>query len=589
MSVGSRYGLGGRCIVRWTARRRGAIGGDDRVPMLSDSTLEPADPSRRGLGPVLVPALTILGHPNLERVGERALLLEMATAHEAQLSRMEPVFAMPGRAPSALKDRHVSRTPLRLRYAGGGGISLCMGESTTHLVVDGEVLEGERELSPAEIARGVVLELSERVVLTLHIAMVAPPAGDGGDNLGLSVDTQAPPLSGRGPAGDGGDDLGLVGQCAALDRVRREIRAIAKGDMPVLILGETGTGKELVAQAIHRLSARRAEPFLAVNMASLSPSLASAELFGIKKGAFTGAVEDRRGYFGEARNGTLFLDEIGDTPPDVQVMLLRALETGEIQAVGSRTVERPHVRVLSATDANLQARIASGAFRAPLLHRLAGFEISLPPLRARREDIGCLFVHFLRDELMRVGQPDAWRASGPDGRGFVPASLIAQLARYDWPGNVRQLRNVVRQLVVSSRGALELRAGPHLDELLGRGAGAQRAGATPRLTIPAQPDRVRRSPKDVTEDELVATLRACRWDLKAAAYRLRLARSSLYELLNRCTRVRRAADLTHAEIAHAYRDCGGDIDAMVERLEVSRKSLSRRIRELKVPVRVAHR
>ncbi|WP_437826578.1 sigma 54-interacting transcriptional regulator [Sorangium sp. So ce1153] len=559
--------------------------------MLSNSTtLEPGDPSRRGLGPALVPALTILGHPNLDRVGERALLLEMAEGHEAQLSRVEPVFAMPGRTPGAtLGDRHVSRSPLRLRDAGGGGIRLCTGESKTHLVVDGEVLEGERVLSQAEVARGVVLELAERVVLALHIAMVAPPAGDGGNDLGLAVDTQAPPLSGREPAGNAGDNLGLVGQCAALERVRREICAVAKDDVPVLILGETGTGKELVAQAIHRLSARRAGPFLAVNMASLAPSLASAELFGIKKGAFTGAVEDRRGYFGEARNGTLFLDEIGDTPPDVQVMLLRALETGEIQAVGSRTVERPHVRVLSATDAHLQARIASGAFREPLLHRLAGFEISLPPLRARREDIGCLFVHFLRDELKRVGQPDAWRASGPDGRGFVPASFIAQLARYDWPGNVRQLRNVVRQLVVSSRGAIELRAGPHLDELLGRGARAQRAGATPRPATPAQPDQVRRSPKDLTEDELVATLRACRWDLKAAADRLRVARSSLYDLLKHCTRIRRADDLTRAEIAHAYRACNGDIDAMVERLEVSRKSLSRRIRELKLPARVASR
>ncbi|WP_437576557.1 sigma 54-interacting transcriptional regulator [Sorangium sp. So ce887] len=530
--------------------------------MLSDSTtLEPADPSRRGLGPALVPALTILGHPNLERVGERALLLELAEAREAHLSRVEPVFAMPGRTRSApLEDKHVSRRPLRLRDAGGGGLRLCIGESTTHVVVDGEVLEGERELSLAEVARGVVLELSERVVLALHMAMLAPPAGE--------------------------DDLGLVGQCAALERVRREIRAIAGDDVPVLILGETGTGKELVAQAIHRLSARQKEPFVAVNMASLQPSLASAELFGVKKGAFTGAVEDRPGYFGEARGGTLFLDEIGDAPPDVQVLLLRALETGEIQAVGSRKVDRARVRVLSATDAHLQARIASGAFREPLLHRLAGFEISLPPLRARREDVGCLLMHFLRDELKRVGQPDAWRASGPNGRGFVPASLIAQLARYDWPGNVRQLRNVVRQLVVSSRGAIELRAGPHLDDLLGRGAGAQRAGATPRPATPAQPDRVRRSPKDVTEDELVATLRACRWDLKAAAYRLRVARSSLYELLNRCTRVRRAVDLTHTEIAHAYRDCGGDIDAMVERLEVSRKSLARRIRELKIPARV---
>ncbi|WP_437718334.1 sigma-54 dependent transcriptional regulator [Sorangium sp. So ce448] len=539
--------------------------------MILESTIQPTQAFRAAVGPPPVPALTILCHPCLDRVGERALLLDTDSASGVHLSRLSPLFGAPGATRGApLADPHLSRTPLSLHTKGGGGLRLSVGQSPTSVAADGEVIRSERDFTPEDIDRGVVLELSDRVVLALHLAAPA----EGGDE----------------------NDLGLVGKSPAVERVRREICRVADLDVPVLIRGETGTGKELVARAIHTLCPRRQRSFIAVNMASIPPSLAGAELFGVERGAFTGAVSSRLGYFGAARGGTLFLDEIGDTPPDVQVMLLRVLEAGEIQTIGSHRTQLSDVRILAATDADLEGRIAAGTFRAPLLHRLAGFEIALPPLRARLDDIGRLFVHFLREELRLLGEPDRWRDQPPGGGLFVPAALVARLARYDWPGNIRQLRNVVRQLVVGSRGAPALEAGPALERLLTRdpqsgGASTAPAGEWPLAQAHAadaerprvdraRPSKERRRPADVTEDELVAALRVCRWDLKAAADRLRISRTSLYALVERCSRVRKAGDLAPEEIARAYAECHGDVEMMVDRLQVSRKALSRRIREL---------
>jgi two-component system nitrogen regulation response regulator GlnG len=170
---------------------------------------------------------------------------------------------------------------------------------------------------------------------------------------------------------------------------------------PVLLRGESGTGKELVAHAIHEASPRRTGPYVAVNMAAIPPSLAAAELFGATRGAFTGADHDRPGYFSRAHRGTLFLDEIGETAPEVQALLLRVLEAGEVQAVGGLEPRRVDVRVLAATDADLQGMTAMDRFRAPLLHRLMAGYLQVPALRARREDFGRLLYAFLRGRRLR--------------------------------------------------------------------------------------------------------------------------------------------------------------------------------------------
>jgi two-component system nitrogen regulation response regulator GlnG len=364
----------------------------------------------------------------------------------------------------------------------------------------------------------------------------------------------------------------------------------------VLIRGETGTGKELVASAIHEAGARRSRPLVCVNLASLPAALAAAELFGATRGAFTGAARTQEGYFRRAHGGTLFLDEIGEAPTDVQVMLLRAIETGEIYALGAQRAEQVDVRLLSATDADLDAMVGNGGFRAPLLHRLAGYEIHLPPLRARRDDVGRLLIHFLGLELAEIGETDRLDRSEPEP--WLPMSLMTRLVRYDWPGNVRQLRNAVRQLVIGNRGRAEAELPESLARLLDGAAHSDLSlhvhdtGPGPQLPaadasshdpdtlttgpVPAQ----RRRPSEIPEPELAKALRTHRWDIKATARELGISRTSLYGLIESSGLLRTAGELGVDEIRACHRETGGDLDAMVERLCVSKKALRRRIKEL---------
>ena len=293
------------------------------------------------------------------------------------------------------------------------------------------------------------------------------------------------------------DRFGLIGDSAAVAQVRADIRRVADLEVAVLLRGETGTGKELVARAIHRSSARRSRPYLAVNMGAIPPALAAAELFGAARGAFTGADQRRAGYFSQAHGGTLFLDEIGETPAEVQALLLRALETGEVQPLGAEAPRRVDVRVLAATDADLEASIAAGRFRAPLLHRLNGYEIRLPALRERREDFGQLFFAFLRQELEAMGEGERLEDPGPRGTPWLPAPVVARLAAADWPGNVRQLRNVARQIAIGNRGAAEAVLPPAvlgtLERQLEKGSGSRPLPPLPVLRIGAPRTWGRRS------------------------------------------------------------------------------------------------
>lgn len=508
----------------------------------------------------LLPALTILYHPRLERIGDRALLPRLASGAAVHLSRLEPVFEPPRAGlGEPLGDGHLSRKPIRLLKLGDGRIRVEARDTPTRVVARGELLEGSRDYAPDELRAGVVIELMARVVLLLHLGEPGP---------------------------SGGDDLGLVGESHAIERVRRQIRRLAELDVPVLIRGETGSGKELVAQALHGAGSRRVRPFVAVNMGAIPPSLAGAELFGAERGAFTGSVRGHAGYFGAAEEGTLFLDEIGETPLDVQAALLRALDSGEIQPLGAARGRRVRVRVVAATDADLEAKVRAGAFRAPLLHRLASYELHVPPLRERRDDVGRLFSHFLRAELGLLGQARRLEGADAGGKPWLPPSLVAALARHDWPGNVRQLRNVVRQIVVGSPESGSLSLDQALARLSSAGGAPAPRGAASADREPDPPaaraQAGRRKPTEVTEDELIEALRACRWDFKSTADRLRIARTSLYALVDACSKVRRASDLDPGDIERCYRECGGDVEQMASRLQVSKHALQRRIRELRL-------
>ena len=412
--------------------------------------------------------------------------------------------------------------------------------------VAGRPVQGEHLCSANDLERGTVLLLAERIVLLLH---------------------RMPPAPARET-----ERFGLIGDGAAMAQLRADIRRVADLEVAVLLRGETGTGKELVARAIHRSSPRRSRPYLAVNMGAIPPTLAAAELFGAARGAFTGAGERRAGYFSQAHGGTLFLDEIGETPAEVQVLLLRALETGEVQPVGAEAPRRVDVRVLAATDADLEAAIEAGRFRAPLLHRLNGYEIRLPALRERREDFGQLFFAFLRQELEAMGEEERLADPGPRGAAWMPAPLIARLAAADWPGNVRQLRNVARQIAIGNRGAAQAVLPPAVASLL-----ESRPGARPSA-VPARP--AYRRPADVGEEELLAALAANRWKLVPTAAQLGISRTALYTLIDRCAGIRKAADLDRAEIVEAMARYGKDLDAVVEELRVSRHGLQLRMTEL---------
>ncbi|CUI31513.1 sigma-54-dependent transcriptional regulator [Achromobacter ruhlandii] len=242
-----------------------------------------------------------------------------------------------------------------------------------------------------------------------------------------------------GPDAGPVDDFELVSASEAMRDVFKRIGMAARGDATVLILGETGTGKELVARALHRSSARAARPFVAVNCAAIPAELMESELFGHVKGAFTGATSDRAGRWREAEGGTLFLDEIGDMPLATQAKILRALQEREITPVGAGRVVPVNVRIVAATHRDLPAAVAAGRFREDLWYRLQVVPIVLPPLRERLGDVVLLAEHFLR----RIG--------GGAPKRLSPAAA-QQLLAHDWPGNVRELRNAMERAAVLCHG-----------------------------------------------------------------------------------------------------------------------------------------
>ncbi len=247
------------------------------------------------------------------------------------------------------------------------------------------------------------------------------------------------------PPADGADALGMVGQSAAMARLRMQIRKVAVTEAPVLIGGESGSGKELAAQAIHRGSARVEGPFVAVNCGAIVPALAQSELFGHERGSFTGALADRRGLIASAEGGTLFLDEIGDLPLDLQTNLLRFLQEKTIQRVGGARSLPVDVRVVAASHIDLAEAVACGKFREDLYYRLHVLSITVPPLRERKEDVPMLAQHFYRrcSADLRTTRVE----------GFGRQAVAAMLA-HDWPGNVRELFNRVQRAVVMTDSRL---------------------------------------------------------------------------------------------------------------------------------------
>jgi two-component system response regulator HydG len=241
----------------------------------------------------------------------------------------------------------------------------------------------------------------------------------------------------------GGGAHGMVGRSQAMKDVTSVLSRIAGSDVPILIEGESGTGKDLLARAAHAMSARAAGPYVALNMSAIPENLAEAELFGHEKGAFTGADQAREGFFAEAEGGTLFLDELGLLPPSLQPKLLRVLQDGEYIPVGSRKPRKASVRVIAATNEDLARLVKEGKFREDLWFRLRVVPVRLPPLRERREDVPALVEHFVQKHALRLGrqplQPDA--------------DAMRALLDHPWPGNVRELEHAIERGLLLAQGS----------------------------------------------------------------------------------------------------------------------------------------
>ena len=294
---------------------------------------------------------------------------------------------------------------------------------------------------------------------------------------------------------------GMVGRSMVLRNVVTQLETVAATDSTVLICGETGTGKELIARAVHNLSTRLGNAFVKCNCAAIPTGLLESELFGHEKGAFTGAVSQRIGRFELANGGTIFLDEIGETPLELQPKLLRVLQEREFERLGNSRTLHTDARLVAATNVNLQEMVDARRFRADLFYRLHVFPIQIPPLRDRPEDIPLLVTHFARDYARRMNRTIR----------LIPSATMDALWRYSWPGNIRELQNLIERAVILSSGEVLQVPLWEIDEASKRRGAQQTLEAAERAHI-------------------LATLKTTRWILsgpRGAANRLGIKRSTL--------------------------------------------------------------
>jgi two-component system, NtrC family, response regulator AtoC len=308
----------------------------------------------------------------------------------------------------------------------------------------------------------------------------------------------------------------LWGRSAAMQRIYEQVSRVAGTGVTVFITGESGTGKEVVARSVHDLSRRRKQPFLAVNCGAISPNLIESEIFGHEKGSFTGAERQHQGFFERAHGGTLFLDEITEMPPELQVKLLRVLETGLFMRVGSTHNQETDVRVIAATNRPPVLAVEQGRLREDLLYRLNVFPIDLPPLRDRADDVPLLAEHFLQGVCEREGQV----------KRFTPQAL-ARLAAYRWPGNVRELRNVVQRAYVMAAGDTIT------EQWLPQAGPASAAGAAPAAGEdgPVLRIRIGTSLADAERELILATLQHLGHQKERTAAALGVSLKTLYNRL----------------------------------------------------------
>jgi DNA-binding NtrC family response regulator len=491
--------------------------------------------------------LTIVFHPETDRIGESARLGPVSNKRGGQvLGRSWPLFS-PGASQDGAttarpcEDLHVSRQAVSFERTASSVI-LERQETACRVLVNGCDLDKAVTLSQADLQQGVAILLANRVCLLLRQSAEANRA-----DLG-----SAP-----------GFESSILGSSSYMSELRWRIARIATTDHDVLIRGETGTGKELVASAIHANSMRARRPLVTVNMSAVPVTLAAAALFGSAKGAFTGADCASKGYFEQAQGGVLFLDEIGDTPADIQAQLLRALQQREIQKVGGSVV-RVDLRVLAATDAPLDR---DGEFKAALRHRLGSCEIEIRPLREHPEDIGELAWYYLHGAIMLMGEhhllPDE---SSSRFDIALWAELFNALLLYRWPGNIRELANAASQIATAS--SAQLSVPEELGARLFKRESRQRSGGDGSL---------RRS-IDVDDKEFLEAMAKAFYEPSNAAKILNISRPAVYRRIEECPDLRLANQVPLQELKVIFAACDGDANRAALQLKVSRSGIVSRLR-----------
>ncbi len=482
-----------------------------------------------------LPCLTIIWHPDWERIGDQAII----AGQNLHLSRYQPTFCKAEQNGLPLGHAGISRSPVELFVSTDGGVTINVPTSRMSVELDGREIHGSHQLSPEQISTGTIIGLGRAVLLCLHWLTALPQSN--------AID-------------------GLIGVSSSIQKIRDLIRQVAPTDSAILLLGETGTGKEVVAQAIHSLSLHKQKPLVSVNMAALNEDLAAADLFGAAKGAYTGAQTARNGFFQEAEGTTLFLDEVGNAPANVQPMLLRVLETGDYRPLGSTKDLTTSARIIAATDQDLYG----GGFNPALLRRLESFVINLPPLRNRREDLGVLIIHLMQSpSLENIADKN------------LSFTLLTQLATYDWPGNVRQLRHFLKRVLLGMANHTPITFASLVDTPPQRitYSAEPTHSYTPTTASPTE-KQTRKKLTELSEDDVLIALDQNEWNIQSAAQALGISRPSMYKLIEANSKVRRVEIIPYDEIQQAWKTANNDIEACASLLKTPAEALRRHLRGL---------
>lgn len=512
-----------------------------------DSTLDTARTLEQ-YGQTRFVGLSIQCHPDLRRIGHVARLFDPEQVGDVALSRAEPLFRdSQDLHPQALDTTRASRIPVRISVRADATLHVAVAEGSD-VRIDDRVVTDNWHCPLQQLEQGISLQLGK--YLSFELGWFQSPTSD-----------QRPDHT----------EHQLLGQSTRMRQLREEIGRVSDLDVAVLLRGETGVGKELVASALHQGSPRRGGNYVCVNMAAISATLPASELFGHVKGAFTGASNEREGYFAAADRGTLFLDEIGETAAEVQTALLRVMETGVIQPLGGQP-QTVSVRLVAATDSDLDAAVSSGKFSHALLRRF-GYEIRVPALREHRQDIPELFARFLTQELEALGELHRFEATEQDRQPFLTAALVQRLIQHDWPGNVRELRAAARRYAIYNRGRKHVQLDDLLRAIMEVAEVVEGSSSEGPTTLATPAPAVKRQRVTWTDNEIADALARCDYEIDRTARVLEVSRSWLHVRIENMTSVRKAKDLTAEEIDAASGEQTFDLSATARMLKVSAKGL----------------